>query len=555
MGAIANMRHIGARVAEAYREARSTVPSKISAEQRERELYQRAMTHAKALYYSGRYAPGADQSRLRNDWLTSVKSMTSLLSAEWKTLVARSEFATRTNAYAKSARTVIIDHVVGSGLRPFAAVRLMNGKRLDSVNKILERDWERFNDQGVRDGNSHKTFYDSQRLAIGTIFDEGAVLTNTVPSRPDSWLPYAFQILKPTRLDFTKDTWTTTGNSYGEHVDIASPTVIHGMNLNQYGECTGFNLVNEAAQRSPNEMAIHYYQQEAEQYLGLPWLTPVLPFTWDLGQILEDRLVASRIIERLALWVKKTSKKTMMQTADEDDGTIPWERGSILSTQDKPEVIQAQSNFSDTFGALVRLYLHGIGAGLGFSFILLTRDLDGVNFASSRFNKIADNRFFQSLYRWFAKGYCQSVWDKFVEWEFLSGKIPGFTYSQYKADPWYYNQCYWLPEGEEWVDPLSDAKALDVAYKNGWMTLQEVCASQGKDWKSVLNQRATEKQLMTDLGLTELLPVDQLALAEAKAKASSGGSQAGDTPDETADDTAPAEDGEPAKTKSDGGKQ
>lgn len=538
MGAIANMRHIGARVAEAYREARATVPSRASAEQREKELYQRAMSHAKQLYYSGRYAPGADQSRLRNDWLTSIKSMTSLLSAEYKTLVARSEFATRTNAYAKSARTVIIDHVVGSGLRPFASVRLMNGNRLDSVNKILERDWARFNDQGIRDGNSHKTFYDSQRLALGTIFDTGAVLTNVVSSREGSWLPYAFQILKPTRLDFSRDTWTTfSSNSFGELLNTSGPMIVHGMELNSFGECTGFNLVNEVSPRSTSTMAIHYYQQEAEQYLGLPWLTPVLPFTWDLGQILEDRLVASRIVERLALWVKKTSKKTLLQTADEDDGTIPWERGSIMSTDNKPEVIQAQSGFNDTFGALVRLYLHGIGAGLGFSFILLTRDLDGVNFASSRFNKIADNRFFQSLYRWFAKGYCQSVWDKFVEWEFMSGKIPGFTYSQYKADPWYYNQCYWLPEGEEWVDPLSDAKALDVAYKNGWMTLQEVCASQGKDWKAVLSQRATEKDLMSELGLTELLPVDQLALAKAKGSAEQG--QAQDEPqqsDMSADD-------------------
>ena len=501
-------------VLQGLRSTLNSLPSRISEDTKIRNIYQSALNHAYHILSSGggytprqfsnfaRYAPGADQSRIRNDWTTQIKSMTSLIDMEWRTLVARCELASRTSAYAKSARNIMLDHIIGSGLRPFGAVKNREGELLD-INYDLQEGWNRFNDEAIRTGNNKRiTVYNSQRLALGTIIDTGALLTNIVNSRKDSLLPFSIQLLKPTRLDWSHDTFTNINDK-----SIGNAKVVHGIKLNDYGEATGYYIDGYDNPISADKMDLFFYQFECEQYMGLPWYTPVLPFMWDLDQLLQDRILASRLVERIGLWIKNTSKKPLQQAQDADDNTIEWENGRILTTKDKPEVVQSGDRVSETFAPLVRLYLHGIGAGLGFSYVLLTRDLDKVNFASTRFNKIADNRFFRSLYKWIAESYCRSCWELYVKNMFLAGKIKGgYTASQYLNNPWHYHQCYWLPEGEDWVDPLKDAQALLVAYKSGWMTLQDICALKGKDWKSIVKQRKIEKNFLNEHGLQELLP-------------------------------------------------
>ncbi len=492
-------------------------PSAVSEEFRQRAVYDRLVKRAKAMYYGNsyaeRYAPGADTSRLRDDWSTSIKTVTSLMADEWKTLVARSEYLVRTDPYGRNARKVLLDHIVGSGLRPFPAVKLKNGSPANRINEQLAAGWDRFNDEGIRSGTNRMTVYEAQRLALSTTIDTGGVLTSIVGGRNNAWLPFGLQLLKPTRLDWAKDNYTDDGRK------VADVKIVHGIEVDGFGEPRGFWLEDKRDRVSADLMAIHFHQEECEQYMGLPWMTPVLPFAWDLQNILADRLVGSRMVERIALWVKKTSKKTLMQTADSDDNTIPWEPGMVMATDDKPELIQSADRISDTFGALVKLYLHGIASGLGFSYTLLTRDLSDVNFASTRYCSIKDKRFFQSLYQWYAKsGWCNWVWQQYVNWAILSGRIAGLSYSDYVSDKWRFNQVYYLPEGEAWVDPLKDAQALKVQYENGWITLQEICQQRGVDWRAIVTQRKVEDSELRSQGLEYLLPeFESIMMAEEQA--------------------------------------
>jgi hypothetical protein len=180
-----------------------------------------------------------------------------------------------------------------------------------------------------------------------------------------------------------------------------------------------------------------------------------------------------------------------LATEPDDDGDyIPFEKGMQINTAEKPEAVQLDDKFAVAFEPLVKMNVLEIGIGLGFSYQLLTTDLEGMNFASSRANKISDSRFFRSMYRWFAKCVCQAHWKRFVEWEIMSGRIPGVSYSQYVADSWMWNECFWLPEGEDWVDPLKDAETMKLLYLMGMATLQELCAAKGKDYKAVRDQAA-----------------------------------------------------------------
>lgn len=60
----------------------------------------------------------------------------------------------------------------------------------------------------------------------------------------------------------------------------------------------------------------------------------------------------------------------------------------------------------------------------------------------------------------------------------------------------------WFWDGREHVDPAKEANAQDTHLKNHTTTLAAEYAKVGKDWEAELRQRAKEKALMDELGLS-----------------------------------------------------
>jgi lambda family phage portal protein len=455
------------------------------------------------------YYPGAETGRFRNDWLTTICTSTNLLRRSYKTLAARSEYAYRTDPYARRAVEILKTFTVGSGLRPFPSVKLVqSGEPIEAINKKLSDDWERFNDEGMRIGSQNITMYEAQGVEFITMVTLGSVLRQTIKSRPGSWLPFSFNIIKPYRLDFSHDNFYDD-IQYKNFLAKGEQLTVLGQVLNSYAEPTAFWIDGEEVPRSADNMSIHYRQIEAEQYLGVPWLTPSLGNIWDVQQLFEDKLIQSRLLTRMGVWEKKGNKGAMSlleETIDDTDESCPFDKQQIYYADDKPEPIQFDDTMETAFHPLVKMALHATAIGAGFSYQLLSSDLEGANFAGGRINVITDSKIFNSLYKSFYKSNCQPSWAKFVEWEVLSGKLPGVSYAQYLRDPWYYNQCYWLPEGEQWVDPLKDAQAQRLLYQTGQCTLQQLCAWQGNNYKAIIAQRKREKEELKAAGLEELLP-------------------------------------------------
>jgi capsid protein len=65
----------------------------------------------------------------------------------------------------------------------------------------------------------------------------------------------------------------------------------------------------------------------------------------------------------------------------------------------------------------------------------------------------------------------------------------------------YAHQWFW--DGHEHVDPSKEANAQATRLSNHTTTLANEYAKQGRDWEAELRQRAKEKQLMVELGLTQ----------------------------------------------------
>ena len=73
----------------------------------------------------------------------------------------------------------------------------------------------------------------------------------------------------------------------------------------------------------------------------------------------------------------------------------------------------------------------------------------------------------------------------------------------YFTNPEKYTECKWIAKGMSWIDPIKEVNANRIALETNQVTLQEVAAERGRDWRAILEQRAKEKQLMKKLGLEE----------------------------------------------------
>ena len=457
----------------------------------------------------GNYYPAAEVGRFRNDWITRVVTSTTLLRLSFRTLCARSEFAYRTDPYAKRAVNILRTFVVGSGIRPFPNVKNANGTPVEGINKQLAEDWKRFNDQGTRIGSQPVSIYEAQGIEFETQVQLGSNLRVRVKSRPGSWLPFAYSMVKPYRLNFAFDNYFD--DLYYQMTIGKGPTTILGQIFNEYQEPIGYHILGENGPISADRMTIHYRQVEAEQYLGIPWMTCMLGDIWDIQQLLDDKLTQSRILSRMGVWIDKGDKADFAGALDssgsaDEEESIPFDRETLCATKSKPEPIQFDDKISESLSPLMLLTLHRIAIGGGFSYQLLTSDLNGASFSGSRTNVITDSKVFSQLFHGYVRSNCQTMWNDFVEWEFLTGKLAGATYAQYLKDPWYYNQCYFLPEETDWIDPLKDAQAQRMLYMTGQITLEELVAGRGKDWKHVVDQRAKEKEYINSKDLQEMLP-------------------------------------------------
>jgi lambda family phage portal protein len=483
-------------------------PSHVSKREREQAIYQKGFARGTdhGLRQLKMYAPGAERGILQGDWSTTINSATSIIRSDFKTLCARSEQAYRISSIARRAINILTQYIVGQGNRPYPSVCYADGTPVDGINNQLSSDWERANDQIIRNGTQELTYYQAQALKFITMAVYGSVLTNTVSSKKGSLLPFAFQILKPYRLDFSKD--TMYGGNYEEMPD---KLIVHGIEMNEYAEPIKFHFENNRSYSSDN-MSIAFYPLETEQYLGLPWLTPVLPQIWDHQQLFDDKMKQSRIGAKLGVKISQSDAGGISKLLQKDSSGNEYfdlDFQGFYMGKDKPEPISFTDPISDTFDPIVRMIMQYVAIGMGFSYQLFTSDLSGANFSSARMNKITDNTYFRTLYKWFVKAECQRTWEKFVYWEVMTGRLSkfGIGLSEYQKDPWKYNQCFHLPmDGEDWVDPLKDVQATVLAYKLGQITLQEICARSGKHWKAVLRQLAKERETLKEMNMEYLLP-------------------------------------------------
>lgn len=482
----------------------------------------RRAAYRRALEITARhYHRGADFDRSKGWWnVGNVPADTANL-AENPTLRGRAHDLLRNNAIASGLAETFVVNEVGMGIRPQSRIDHetigITLEQAQATQRIIERAWADWSRNVTID--NRLGMWGLQELVSRLEFSSGeAYLIRRYRKRKGSNYSICWQIIEPERVctPFNKNVMTEAGtNEVRDGVELdangepiaywvanASPLAGAG-----YIRATEFQRIPAWGKDGRRNVIHFYHQKRPEQSHGTPALGPVIEIFDHLSGYLESEWVRARVAACFAAFIK--SDENSPQASANANSTLN-SVSNLREEKIRPGVIQylrvgeevqfANPNLPGAgFEPFVMKALQFIGAAFGLPLELVIKDFSKTNYSSARAALLEARRVFRSGQQRLICCVCQIIWECFIDELVLRGEIPVRDYEKYRHA---YTCAAWIAPGWEWVDPEKEIKAKVLAIDNNLSTLSDEFADQGKDWEAQLRQRALEKELVDELGLT-----------------------------------------------------
>lgn len=484
---------------------------------------------------------GAKWGGTTADWVAQATSADSELYTSLRTLRNRSRQLVRDNEYAKNAKRIVVNNVIGSGIGFEAQVMMARGAKLNTpVNDAIEREWKRWSKKQFCHTAGKLSFKALQRFLLGNVFEAGEILVRLV-QQPfgGSKVPLALELIEADQIVDNYSGTADNGNTIrmGVEVDAWQRPVAYWLHPKHPGDYS-FHGSHQPAQyqRVPASEILHLGLIERPyQTRCVPWLHATLLKLRHMGGYEEAEIVAARAAasimgfrQKPELDLPEPEDTEGQDTDDHSPPTIPFQPGVIL---DLPpgETFQgfSPSRPNAALDPFMRFMLRSVAAGVGVSYESLSRDYSQSNYSSSRLALLDDRDGWRILQDWFTEEFLAPVFERWLDLAVLAGVLP---LQGYEADPDRFRDVEWQPRGWSWIDPAKEQAAAKSAVRSGHSTLTDDLAEQGKSVEAIFKRRRRELDLAAEYGL--VLDTDpskvsdkggSAAAAEAGEEAAAGG--------------------------------
>lgn len=246
--------------------------------------------------------------------------------------------------------------------------------------------------------------------------------------------------------------------------------------------------------------------REEEQHRGVSLLAPATKGFRDLGDYLDYELVGAIIAASFPVFIEEPLLGDFpgqeLGVADAEPVYQEVAPGQLLHGRpgQKPHIL-GHNRPGNSFPAFVERVIRMIGASCGLPYEVVSKDFSKTNYSSARAALLEAWRVYQFHQKWLVEQLCRPCWEMVIEEAWLRGliELPAGTdfYAQREA----LTACIWLPPRRGHVDPVKEAASQALGLKLGILTLEEIVAEQGGDWKAKLEQRKREVDYLRELGL------------------------------------------------------
>lgn len=484
---------------------------------------------------------GARATRTTGGFGSTTSSSDAELHQDLTRLRNRSRALVRDSAYAKRARNVIVNNVIGTGVGLQAQVQNLRGEGLNErVNTAIEQGWREWckADQCHTGGTLH--FSDLERAALGQVFEAGEVLVRMHRRRfGASRVPLGLELIEAERLA-------------DEFSQIAAPLpagheLRMGIEVDEFGRPAAYyvrerhpgdlrfsnGLASDRFERVPAEDVYHLrVVTRWPQTRGEPWMHAIVRKLDDLNEYSQLEVSAARAAAAYFATIETPEGPSAVVDEKEEDGGQVMNIDPLtiqeLAPGEKLE-FHTPNRPNAAFDAFVRSLLREVAAGCGTSYESLSRDYSQSNYSSSRLALLEDRDGWRALQQWWVRSFRRPLHEAWMQQAVLAGALPGVTVEAYALGRERYTAAAFRCRGWSWVDPTKEVTAYKEAVKAGFITVGAVIeqTGNGMDLEDYLRDRKRELAEFEAAGVKVDTTVSEAAAAPAAA---------GATPPEDAED-------------------
>ncbi len=428
-------------------------------------------------------------------------------------LRAKSRQLVRDAAFAKNARRIIQNNVIGTGIKLQSFVQTSRGTLATRVNDAVEEAWEDWccAENCHTGGEVH--FHDLERLAVGQVFEAGEIFIR-IHRRTfgKSKVPIGLEIVEAERVldGFTQPTMAPQNPNatirMGVEVDEFRRPIAYYVRDLHPGDPRVTAGTNEFIRRIPAEDMFHLRVIDRwPQTRGEPWLHAVAGKLGDMNGYSEAEIIAARGgANYLATIETPDSADSLGEKQDDGSFDIPLQPGTVerLNPGEKLNFI-SPNRPNAALDPFMRFMLREVAAGAGVSYESLSRDYSQSNYNGARAATLDDRDVWKTLQQWFIRSFRCRMHLEWMNAAVLNGAIPEIDMAQFILNNAKFTAAIFRPRGWSWIDPTKEVAAYKEAVKAGFTTVGAVIAqtSGGDDLEDVMRTRHDELEYMDELDL------------------------------------------------------
>jgi lambda family phage portal protein len=489
----------------------------------------------------------ARATRTTGGFGTSTSSADAELHQDLTRLRNRSRALVRDSAYAKRARTVVVNNVIGTGVGLQAQVLNARGGALNErINTAIEDSWTQWCAAESCHTGGAMHFSDLERAALGQVFDAGEVFIRMHFRRfGNSRVPMSLELIESERLADQIVSQAGLGPlapghelRMGVEVDRFGRAVAYYIRERHPGDVRfGYAGQSEMYERVPADQIFHLrVVTRWPQTRGEPWMHTVVRKIDDLNEYSQLEVSAARAAAAYFATIETADLENPLVDKLEDDGSPVMNIDPLTIQELAPgEKLQfhTPNRPNAAFDAFVRSLLREVAAGCGTSYESLSRDYSQSNYSSSRLALLEDRDGWRALQQWWVRSFRRPLHAAWLQQAALAGVVPGLSRQAYAEDPQRFEAAAFRCRGWSWVDPTKEVNAYKEAVKAGFITVGAVIeqTGNGMDLEDYLRDRQRELAAFDAAGVQ----VDTTVSAAPTLYA--GPSAAADEPEDAGDDS------------------
>jgi lambda family phage portal protein len=296
---------------------------------------------------------------------------------------------------------------------------------------------------------------------------------------------------------------------------VASPVMnilptsgdIDGITLDAWGNPQTYTILREhpgdlSAWRTqfdlvPADAVVHWFRSDRPgQHRGIPEITPALPLFAQLRRYTLAVIAAAETAADFAAVLFTDAPANGEAQALEPMDVVELEKRMATVLPDGWRLGQIDAQQPATgYGEFKREILNEIARCLNLPYNIAACNSSGYNYASGRLDH---QTYFKSIrveQAHLAEAVLDRIFAAWIDEAMLTSELASLRNFRSVPHQWFF-------DGTEHVDPAKEANAQAKRLSSNTTTLAIEYARQGKDWETELHQRAKEKRLMAELGLT-----------------------------------------------------